>query len=169
MEEEKLGRLLSELGERTAEPARTGLAEEIKQQIPYSLVPHKHGMDTINIIVDLRVSKLAAAAAIIVTLILLANFHGLYEDSRLLASYLLGGAGRGNISAARKEYEILVNQGKEVVFYESIDPEDNNSIRMHWKLPNGKYRVVFGGLQEEEVSAEELIRLQARMLQKKRK
>lgn len=169
MEEEKLGKLLSELAERTAEPVRAGLAEDIKQHIPYSLAPHKRGMNTINIIVDLRVGKLAAAAAIIITLILLANFHGIHQDSKLLANYLLGRTGRSNISAAKTEYEILVQRGKEVVFYPNIDPKDSNSVLMHWKLSDGKYRAVFGDLREEEVSADELIKLQARMLQKKRK
>ena len=42
---------------------RPGLAREIKDRIPARLVRHR--MDTISIIVDLRISRLAAAAAIL--------------------------------------------------------------------------------------------------------
>lgn len=170
MEEEKLGKLLNELAKRTAEPVRPGLAEDIKQHIPHRLVPHRGGMDTINIIVDLRISRLGAAAAIIITMILLANFHGIYKDNKLLARYLLGGADKSNILTGKTQYEHLVSQGKDVVFYgDSIDPEDSNAVLMQWRLSNGKYRVIFCDLREREVTAEELIKLQARMLQKKRK
>lgn len=178
MDEEKLDKLLNELTERTAEPVRPGLAEDIKQCIPERLIPYRKGIDSINIIVDLRVSKSAAAAVIIITMILLASFFGGrnstgnglgIQDGKLLADYLLGGTDRNNISTAKARYEYLVQQGKDVVFYESTDPEDHNSVWMHWKLPDGKYGVVFGDLSEREVSAEELIELQARMLQKKRK
>jgi len=167
MEEEKLGKLLNELSERTAEPVRRGLAEEIKQRIPERLTPHRHGMDTINIIIDLRVGKLAAAAAIIITMLLLANLHGVYEDGKLLASYLLGGGSRGSRSAAaRTRCENLVQQGKEVVFYEAAGRKESDWVLMHWKVSDSNYGVVFGDLHEEEVSAEELIELQARMLQR---
>ncbi|MHC4483124.1 MAG: hypothetical protein ACYS9T_10705 [Planctomycetota bacterium] len=168
MDDENLGKLLNELGEQTAESVRPGLAEDIKQCIPSGLMPHRGGMDTINIIVDLRVSKLVAAAVIIITMILLANLHGVYQDSKLLASYLLGGAGRSNVSAAKGRREYLVRQGKDVVFYDGIDEKDSNSIWMHWKVSDGKYVVVFGDLREKEVSADELIKLQAWMLQEKR-
>jgi hypothetical protein len=180
MREEKLGKLLNELAQRTVEPVSPGLAEDIKHQIPHGLIPHRGGMDTVNIIIDLRVSKLAAAAVIIATMILCANFlggrdfgsNGIYQDGRLLARYLLGstGAGKSNILAGRAKYEYLVHRGKEIVFYgDSIDPEDSNAVLMQWKLSDGKYQVVFGDLHEREVDAEELIKLQARMLQKKAK
>ena len=178
MREEKLGKLLNELAERTAEPVRPGLAEDIKHRIPHRLMPHRGGMDTINIIIDLRVSKLAAAAAIIITMILLASFlggrdstgNGIYQDGKLLAKYLLSGIGigRGDVSAGRSKYEYLVQQGKDVTYYgDSIDPGDSNAVLMQWKLCDDKYRVIFGDLRAGEVTAEELIKLQARMLQKK--
>jgi len=176
MKEEKLGKLLNELGERTVEPVRPGLAEDIKHQIPHSLVPHRGSMDTINIIIDLRISKLAAAAVIIITMILLANFfggrdsigNGIYQDSKLLIKYCLGGVGKSNMLAGRSKYEYLVHQGKDVVYYgDSIDPEDGNAVLMQWKLSDDKYKIIFGDLREKEVSAEELIELQARMLQRK--
>ncbi len=180
MREEKLGKLLNELAERTAEPVSPGLAENIKHQIPQRLMPHRSGMDTINIMIDLRISKLAAAAVIIVTMILLASFlggrdlagNGIYQDGKLLVKYCLGwaGAGGSDVLAGRSKYEHLVHQGKDVTYYgDGIDPDDSNAVLMQWKLPDGKYRVIFADLRAKTVSAEELIELQARMLQKKTK
>jgi hypothetical protein len=178
--EEKLGKLLNELADATAEPVHPYLAEDIKHQIPQQLSPHKGGMDTVNIIIDLRISKLAAAAAIIVTMILFANFFGgqspadggIYQNGKLLIKYCLGGIGadRSNVLTAKSRYEYLAQRVKDVVYYgDSVDPQDSNAVLIQWKLSDGEYRVVFGDLREETVSAEELIRLQARMLQKKAK
>ena len=145
-------------------------------------MPHRRGTDTINIIVDLRISKLAAAAVIIIAMILLAHLFGgrdltsggIYQNSKLLARYLLGGrsASRSDaeLASMSKLYEHLVREGKDAAYYgDSIDPEDGNAVLMHWKLSDDKYRVIFGDLREMEVNAEELIKLQSRMLQKKGK
>jgi len=178
--EEKLEKLLNELADATAEPVHPYLAEDIKHQIPQQLSPHKGGIDTVNIIIDLRISKLAAAAAIIVTMILFANFFGgqspadggIYQNGKLLIKYCLGGIGadRSNVLTAKSRYEYLAQRVKDVVYYgDSVDPQDSNAVLIQWKLSDGEYRVVFGDLREEIVSAEELIRLQARMLQKKAK
>ena len=181
MREEKLGKLLGELAEETTEAVNPSLAEDIKQQVPQNLTPHRNGMDTINIMIDLRISKLAAAAVIIITMVLWAYLlggrdstdGGLYQDSKLLIKYCLGGedASRSDVLAGMsKFYEYLIHQGRKVVYYgDSVDPEDSNSVLIHWKLPNGKYMVRFVDLRAETVSAEELIKLQARMLQKKTK
>jgi hypothetical protein len=175
---EKLEKLLNKLADATAEPAAPHLAEEIKHQIPQHLSPHRGGMDTVNIIIDLRISKLAAAAAIILTMILCANFlgnrssggEGIYHDSKLLIKYCLGGidAQRGNVLAAKSRYEHLAQMGKDVVYYgDSIGAADSNAVLIQWKLSDGEYKVVFGDLREKTVSAEELIKLQAQMLQKR--
>ncbi|MGA1979603.1 MAG: hypothetical protein ABSG99_03430 [Sedimentisphaerales bacterium] len=180
MREEKLEKLLNELADATAEPVPPHLAEDIKHQIPQQLSPHRGGLDTVNIIVDLRISKLTAAAAIIVTMVLFANFFGgqspadggIYQNGKLLVKYCLGGilADRSNVLAAKSRYEYLAQTGKDVMYYgDSVDPRDSNAVLIQWKLSDGGYRVVFGDLREEIVSAEELIRLQARMLQKKAK
>jgi hypothetical protein len=72
------------------------------------------------------------------------------------------------LATARSRYEYLAQTGKDVVYYgDSVDPQDSNAVLMQWKLSDGEYRVVFGDLRERTVSAEELIRLQARMLQKR--
>jgi hypothetical protein len=178
--EEKLEKLLNELADATAEPVHPYLAEDIKHQIPQQLSPHKGGMDTVNIIIDLRISKLAAAAAIIVTMILFANFFGgqspadggIYQNGKLLIKYCLGGIGadRSNVLTAKSRYEYFAQRVKDVVYYgDSVDPQDSNAVLIQWKLSDGQYKVIFGDLREKTVSAEELIRLQARMLQKKAK
>ena len=180
MKEEKLVKLLNELTERTTEPVRPGLAEEIKHHIPEKLAPHRVGMDTINIIIDLRISKLAAAAVIIITMILLANFFGgrgstsdggIYQNSKLLIEYCLSGSDAdrsGVLAGASKLYEHLVGKGEEVVYYgDSIEAGDSNAVLMQWRISDGEYRVIFGDLRTKTVGGEELIKLQARMLQKK--
>ena len=180
MKEENLKKLLNGLAEKTAEPVRPGLADDIKHQIPHRLMPHRRGMSTVNIIIDLRVNKLTAAAVIIITMILCANFlgnrdstgDGILQDSKLLAKYFLSGksAEKNTVLAGKSKYEYLVRQGREVVFYgDSIDTEDSNAVLMQWKLSDGEYGVMFGDLRTKTVGAEELIKLQARMLQKKKK
>ena len=174
MKEENLENLLNELAESTAEQVRPGLAEDIKQQIPHRLAAHRGGMNTVNIIIDLRISRLAAAAAIIIAMLLLASFFsgrdstgGIYQESKLLMRYLLG-TGKNSALTARLTYEHLVEKGIDVVYYgDSIDRQDSNAVLMQWKVSEGRYKVLFSDLREREVSAEELIELQARMLQKK--
>lgn len=178
MKEEKLEKLLNELTDRAAEPVRPGLAEDIKHRIPHKLMQHR-GMDTINVMIDLRISKLASAAVIIIAVVLWANFfsgrdstgESIFKDGKLMVEYFLGGSDRSSdLEAVSKFYEYLIGSGKEVVYYgDSIDPTDSNALVMQWRLPSGEYRVIFGDLREGTVSAEELIKLQAQMLQKKTK
>jgi hypothetical protein len=176
MSEEKLEKLLNELGRRIAGHARPGLAEDIKNQIPHKLIPHRGGLDTISIIIDLRVSRVAAAAVIIVAMVLLSSFLGarnspggsVYKDGKLLLKYCLGNTGASQLSAGRSVYEHLVRQGRDVVYYgDSFACEDGNTVLMHWKLGDGEYGVMFTDLHTRTVSAEELINLQAQMLQKR--
>jgi len=177
MKEQEFGRLLNQLAERTKEPVPHGLAEDIKDRIPRQLHPHRGGIDTVNIIIDLRISKLAAAAIIIITMVLLAGLLGhpqltgddIYQDSKMLLKYFLSSAGveRSNVRMVRSRYQYLTRKGKDVVYYDqSIDPQDCNAVLMQWKLSDGKYRVIFGDLREKTVNAEELVKLQAQMLQK---
>ncbi|UCE98565.1 MAG: hypothetical protein JSV82_05095 [Planctomycetota bacterium] len=179
MKEEKLEKLLNELADVTAEPVTPGFAEDIKQRIPHRLMPHKGRMDTVNIIIDLRVSKLAAAAAIIITMVLWGSFlrspdsidNGLYKDGKMLVKYFLGaGAEESNVLVAKSRYQYLVQRGEDVAYYgDNIDPQDSNAVLIQWKLSDGNYKVIFADLREQTVSAEELIEFQARMLQKKTK
>jgi len=176
MREEKLVQLLSELAKRSAEQVRPGLAEDIKQRIPQHLPLRRARRDTINIIIDLRINKLAAAAVIILTLLLFANFlrgkdsNGLYQDSKLVAKYLLSGqmTQRPDFAAAMLKYKYLTKQGKDVAFYgDIINPQDSNAVLMQWRLSDGRFRVMFNDLREKTVSPAELIKLQTRMLQGK--
>jgi hypothetical protein len=179
VETERLEKLLNELADMTAGPVRLDLAEDIKQRIPHRLVPHRGGMDTINIIIDLRVSKLAAAAAIIITMVLWGSFlrgpdsvsAGLYQDGKMMMKYFLDAGDEGSsVSVVKSRYEYLTQKGEDVVYYgDSIDPQDSSAVLMHWRLSDGSYRVVFGDLREKTVNAEELIGLQSRMLHKKAK
>jgi hypothetical protein len=173
MNEEKLENMLGELGDALAEPVNPALAENIKQNIPYKL-PHRTGLDTISIIIDLRVSRIAAAAAIVITCVLfLALFGG--RDSKgggiieELKYALAGGLGKEWLSARVPEfYNYLVQQGREVTYYgDSINRDDKDAILMYWKQSDGTYRVVFADFRLKTVSAEELIGLQSQMLRKK--
>ncbi|MHC4647112.1 MAG: hypothetical protein ACYTBJ_16575 [Planctomycetota bacterium] len=181
MKEEKLEKMLDALAERTSEPVRSGLAEEIKQHIPHRLTAFRKGLDTVNIIVDLRINKLVAAAAIIIAMILLASLFGgrnstdggMIREAEILVEYLFGkkDTDSGNIpEKVSTFYEYQLRKGRQVVIYsDNVDPEDSNSIWMHWKVDDGRYGVIFGDLREKEVGADELIELQVRMLQKKAK
>jgi len=176
MEEERLKQLLNKLPERMSEPVRPGFTEDIKAQIPQQLRLHKMGMDTINIIIDLRISRLAAAAAIIVTIILCAHFFGLRESTGgeiiQAIEYSLAGeqAGRSGMLADMKVVcEEMVKEGKEVVYYgASADLANRFEVLMYWKLPDGKYRVIFSDLSIATVSSDMLILLQSHMLQERK-
>lgn len=177
--EEKLNKLLNQLAQAATEPVRHGLADDIKNQIPQRLIPHK-GIGNINIIIDLRISKLAAAAVIIITMVICANFFAgkdfspdsIYQEGKMLVKYLVGAgdANKDKVFSGKVEYEKLLSRGKEVYFYgDIVDTQDSNSILIQWKLVDGNYRVIFANLRAETITPQQLIRLQAQMLQKKNK
>jgi hypothetical protein len=175
MKEEKIDKLMCKFAERVTKSVPSSLAEEIKQRIPHRLIPHK--MDTINIIIDLRVNKLTAAAVITATMILLASFfgsrdktgNGILQDSKMLAQYFFGvGGDKNDMSALKSRYENLIQKGEQAEYYaDERSLNDKDAILLQWKLADGKYKVIMGDLREETVTAEELVQLQARMLQKK--
>jgi len=171
--------LLKVLAERGIERARPGLCQEIKNRIPHRLIAHR--MDTINIIVDLRISRVAAAAAIILALLVIGSFFGgrdtvgaqMYEDSKLFLEYTLRGESAcnaqvlGNLAHFRDD---LIAQGREVVYHgDHVNLNDQYAIVMHWKISEERYGVILGDLSARTVSAKTLIRLQDHMLQEKRK
>lgn len=175
MKKEELKGLLNELGPRITEPVGPDLGEQIKQQIPHRLDRHRIGWDTVNIIIDLRMSKSVAAAAIIITLILLASLFGgqdstgdgVLRDSILLIKYW-GSAGKTDLSAARSKYEHLLHRGEDVTWYgDCIDPKDGNALLMQRRLGDGRYVVTFVDGGEREVSIEGLVRLLTLTLQEK--
>ena len=128
MEQEKIENLLKELSGRTSEPVRETLASQIKNQIPDNPAAHKSGLHNVRIIIDLRVNKLTAAAAIIFTLLLCIVFFsgqnstidGFFQDVKGLAQYLFQ-ADKNNrladlVKTAGKD-ESSEMQVKEIVYY----------------------------------------------------
>jgi len=175
--EEELKELLNKLPDVITEPVPQGLGEDIKRQIPHRLSPHRGGINTINIIIDFRINKLAAAAAIIITIIFCATFLGgrdsaggsVLQDSMLLIKYW-GTADTSDISAGRARYEHLLGRGEDVVWYgDRLDPKDSGAVLMQRRLADGIYEVTYVDGHEEQVDSEELIQLLTRMLQKKTK
>ena len=177
MEEEQIKELLNDLGRRVAEPVRPGLGEEIKQRIPHRLSRHKIGWDTVNIIIDLRLSRSVAAAVIIITMILLLNLFGgrdstgggFIKDSMLLIKYW-GNSDKNQLSMSRTRYEHLLERGENVKWYgDSVDIKDANAVLMQYKLPDGKYELTFADGHEKQVDTEQLLDLLSRTLEKRTK
>ena len=178
MKEENLGKLLGELEGDTTEEVRPSLAEDIKHQIPHNLTARRGGMNTINIMIHLRINKLTAAAVIIITMILSISLlgegsfsEGIYQDGKLLLKHYLAGEG-DELASMPKLYDHLISQGNDVTYYgDIVDSKDNNAVLMQWKIDDGKYTVIlsnFGTVSVKDVSAEQLIELQRRMLLQER-
>ena len=59
----------------------------------------------------------------------------------------------------------MASNGVEVVYYEqNANSQDPTRILMHWKLPEGEYRVVFSNGRVILASPEQLIKLQSNMI-----
>jgi hypothetical protein len=174
--EQDLKELLNKLSGATTEPVPPALGEDIKRQIPHRLSHHSLGMNTINIIIHLRINKIAAAAAIIITIIFCAAFlggrdsnGGVFQDSMMFIKYWAA-ADTANISALKSRYDRLLGRGEDVVWYgDRITKNDNSTVLMQRKLPDGTYEIMFIDGREKQVTAEELIPLLTKMLQKKTK
>ncbi len=176
MKDEKIENLLAKLADATNEPVRSGLAEDIKRQMPHNFAQHKKGLETINIIIDFRINKLAAAAAIFITLILCFSLLGggrdlsgadLLKEGQLIIKHLIGkdDLKKETLSIGLIRYKALVNQGENVVYYGNNTLKDSNSILMYWPLSDGNYRAMFADLRERTITPAELIELQTLMLQ----
>ena len=173
MKNENIEKLLHDLAEHPIEQAPAQLAGRIKQAMPSTARHHKGPLDSINIMIDLRVSKLAAAAAIILTMILCVNFlgtkntadEGLRQNGKKMIKAYLGLTEEEDVHTGRL-YKSLMSKGKEAVFYgDVVDTEDANAIIIQWKISDDRYKVIFVDFREKEVTADELIVLQAQMLQ----
>ncbi|MHC4843499.1 MAG: hypothetical protein ACYTEE_06830 [Planctomycetota bacterium] len=178
MDKEKFERLFYKLTDATSESSRDQLSSKIKEQIP-SPLPHHRGLDTINIMIDLRISRIAAAAAIIITVLIFASFLGgkgtraenLFQDAKILIQYWLGGdKGQENIfKDSSNLLRRLVPEDKENVEYfgDIVEQGDSEAVLMYWKLDDGRYEVIFGDLQVGTLTADELLKAQGNMLKKK--
>ena len=179
MEKKELEQLLRSLPGRLIERARPGLAQEIKNRIPHRLSLHR--LDTINIIIDLRISRLAAAAVILLAVFLIGAFFGgrdndglqMFQDGKLFLKYALGGedAYKAEVLPELMKFrDSLAAQGRDVVFCgDRANLKDQYAILMYWTTDDGKYGVILGDLSARTVTARTLIRLQARMLQEQKK
>ena len=108
-----------QLAEATDEPVAPGMRDNIKHHLESRRSKHRSGLDTFNIIIDLRISKLEAAAIIILTVILYAGYVGqkipvgdnLYENGKFLLQYVVN---RGDVDRTvasidtSKTYEYLI-------------------------------------------------------------
>lgn len=176
---ERIEELLEGFSARGFERPRGGLVQEIKSHIPQRLSLHR--LDTINIIVDLRISRLAAAAAIVLVAIVAARLFGgreavsggIYRDGKSIIQYALGSDGTSgtNILDVLGAYrESLLAQGKEVVYYgDKGKVNDPHAILMHWRQNDDQYGVIFGDFSARTVSGKTLIRLQANMIREQGK
>ena len=175
-DEKDIKELLNKLSGATTEQVPPTLVEHIKRQIPHRLSPHWVGRDTINIIIHLKINKLAAAAAIIITIIICATVlggrdstGGVIQDGILFIKHWATADTTG-ISAVKLRYDRLLGRGEDVVWYgDYITTKNSSTVLMQRKLSDGKYEVVFADGHEKQVSAEELIQLLSRTLQKKAK
>jgi len=179
MGKRELEEMLKVLPQRLIERARPGLAQEIKSRIPQRLSPHR--MDTINIIIDLRISRVVAAAVILLTVFLIGAFFGgrdasgmhMVQDGKLFLKYAFGGEKARNadvLAGLQRFRDELAAQGREVVFCGNrANLNDQYAIVMYWPAGDGKYGVILGDLSARTVTAKTLIRLQTRMLQERPK
>jgi len=171
--------LLEALGTHGFDRARPELAQEIKGRIPHRLIPHR--TDLVGMLAEVRISRFAAAATILVALLVSGSFFGgrdavgkqMYEDSKLLFQYMLAGENAcksrvlNNLMRFRDD---MAAQGREVVFYgDQVDLNNRYSIILHWKLSDDRYGVVLGDLSARTISGDMLIRLQTYMLQEQAK
>jgi hypothetical protein len=166
----RLENLLLELARRTGEAAPAGLGERIKHHIPIKHISGGWG-NGINIMVHLKISRMAAVAAIILSLIVFGSLFSSkswseaewVQDVRSTIRDALG-TGGAKVDLA-KMYQDLANSGVEVVYFErnanSLDP---TLVLMYWKLPEGDYRVVFSNGRVIRAGPEMLIGLQAQMI-----
>lgn len=176
MSDEKTKNLLQSLPKCLAESVPVDLGRKIKQQIPARLLPHRWGGETVNIIVHLRISRLTAVAAIVLTLVLCVRFFsgddaagstGLNEDIKVLLNLLPGKEGTpADVQASLLRFqEKLASKGYNVVNLAKAPHRDSpHALLMYWRLTSGEYRIIFRDLRTDTVSAEELIKLQSQMI-----
>jgi hypothetical protein len=58
-------------------------------------------------------------------------------------------------------YKSLVDESREPVYYgETVGPNDTNKVLLRWKLGEDQYRVIFGDLHADTVTADVMIELE---------
>jgi outer membrane lipoprotein-sorting protein len=67
-----------------------------------------------------------------------------------------------NLKYGAQHFGKLEAEGKEAVYYgETVTAADSNKVLVRWKLDDSRYRVIFGDLRIEDVSAGRLAELEA--------
>jgi len=130
--------------------------------------------------VHLRISRLTAVAAIVLTLVLCARFFdandpaqsaGLYDDFKVLLNLLPGKEGtRADVQASLLRFQsTLASKGYDVVYLDNaFDSDYAQALLMYWKLPDGEYNVIYRDLRMVKVDDEQLIKLQSDMIRHQR-
>ena len=156
-------RMLDNFAENGFEKPRRGLLQEIKDRIPVRLASHR--LDTINIIVDLRINRVAAAAAIVFVVILAGAYFGVRDmmnDGASVIRYALDGEEISRAKTLDNLSQFLTSQGRQVIYSANREAlKDPDTILMFWRQdPNeGTYGVIFGDLSTRVVNGEELMDL----------
>jgi len=172
---DNLKKNLTDLSQATEEFVNPDLAGKIKDRMPSELAHHYKVRSGINILINLRIGKVAAAAVIIATLLLCISLFrtrdfgsdNIYSDSKMVLQYFLKGekSAQSDMLAELGNFrDYLTERGREVFYYPQVGVGDPDSILMHWQDEKGNYRVIFGDLSSETLTPSKLIRLQSRML-----
>ncbi len=154
-------------------PAPNHLCDDIKKQLdtPAAAKPKGH----INIVIDLRINKYVAAAAIIISIIMFANLlnlhsgQTLYNETKIvLQSLLHKDSGHTDFSDFKKLCKKLKSAGHKIEYLgDTADLKNPDSILMYTKLEGDRYSVRFINLRTEIFTSKQLIAHQTRLLQSK--
>lgn len=175
MQNSDIEKMLKDLAVKTSVKAPEGLSDRIKAQIPSELKEYKGKFDTVRIIVDLKVGRLAAAVIIILMVIFCTTIYDRAEygnafikDTKFVFGYLTG-SGVPSATENLKEVEsgIFSMGGREVFYCGGDKSGGDDAILMHWEIADGQHRVVFADQSVKVVSGDELIQLLSKALLEK--
>ena len=166
---------LHKISNQTNCPAPNHLCANIKKQLDTQADSPAKPKGHINIVIDLRINKYVAAAAIIISTIMFANLLNLHSDRTLysetkivLQSLLHKNSHHADFSDFKKLCEKLKAAGHQIEYLgDTADRSDPDSILMYTKLADGNFSVRFINLRTEIFTSQELIAHQTKLLQKK--
>jgi len=82
------------------------------------------------------------------------------EEVNRMMSYMI------NAQSACKFYAGLLKEEKDAAYYgDKVTVEDTDKVLMRWSISDNEYRVIFGDLRAENVTAEELAELEKSLLE----
>jgi len=175
MQNNDIEKMLKDLAVKTSELAPEGLSDRIKEQIPSELKEYKGKFDTVRIIVDIKIGRLAAAVIIILMIIFCTDIYNRAEygntflgDTKFLFSYIAGTSmpnPTGNLEPS--ESGVFSMGGREVFYCGDDKSGSKDAILMHWEIAEGQHRIVFADQSTKIVSGDELIELLSNALREK--